>query len=335
MDKLELKKLMLSNFRPIAGVNFADVKSATRNAMIEFAGLKDLTPREIRANRPYLMALVEEVIDEILPEKLISRVGDFAEIKQFARDAEVVFDIKGKGKRRAYLTIKKGQRGGMYQAARLDDIQMTLTTWTETVGVFVTLEEILLGKYSLQDLMNNILDGFVERLYVEVVEALQALATYAPAANIDSGANIDATALDPLIRIVAAYGSPTIFGFHNVVSKFSNALTPAANNSPNVPTSDLDEIKSRGYVTIYKGTPVVLIPNYIVDENTNTSWLLDESYLFILPTGAKPVKVALKGDMLIRDVTHPTGSMEQNAEKMIGVGMLLTNNCALYEDTAE
>jgi len=333
MERNELKKLMLSNFRPVAGANFSDVVSATRNAMVEFAGLKELTPREIRANKPYLMALVEEVIDEVLPQQLESRIGDFAEIKQFARDAEVVFHIKGKGKRRAYLTIKRGQRGGMYQAARLDDIQMTLETWVETVAVFVTMEELLLGKYSLQDLMNNILDGFVEKLYVEVIEALQSLGTYAPSANVDSGSDIDPEALDPLIRIVAAYGQPTIFGFHNVVSKFSNALAPAANNAPNVPTSDLDEIKSRGYVTIYKGTPVVLLPNYIVDENTNTNWLLDESFLFILPTGAKPVKVALKGDMLIRDVPHPTGSMEQNAEKMIGVGMLLANNCALYEDT--
>lgn len=333
MDRNELKKLMLSNFRPVAGANFADIKSATRNAMIEFAGLKDLTPREIRANKDYLMALVEEVIDEILPTQLESRIGDFAEIKQFARNAEIVFDIKGKGKRRAYLTIKKGQRGGMYQAARLDDVQMSLNTWTETVGVFVTLEEILLGKYSLQDLMNNILDGFVERLYVQVIQALQALASYAPAANIDSGADIDATALDPLIRIVAAYGQPTIFGFFNLVSKFSNALTPAANNSPNVPQSDLDEIKSRGYVNIYKGTPIVLLPNYIVDETTNTSWLLGEQYLFILPSEAKPVKVALKGEMYIKEVEHPTGSMEQNAHKLIGVGMLLANNCALYEDT--
>ena len=331
MERNELKKLMLSNFRPVAGANFADIKSATRNAMVEFAGLKDLTTREIRANKDYLMALVEEVIDEVLPQQLESRIGDFAEIKQFARDAEIVFHIKGKGKRRAYLTIKKGQRGGMYQAARLDDIQMSMDVWTETVGVFVTLEEILLGKYSLQDLMNNILEGFVERLYVQVIEALQALATYAPEANIDSGEDIDASALDPLIRIVAAYGSPTMFGFHSLVSKFNNAQ--GTTQTPNIPTSDLDEIKSRGYVSIYKGTPIVLLPNYIINEATNEDWLLGEEYLFILPAGAKPVKVALKGDMYIKDVEHPTGSMEQNAHKLIGVGMLLANNCALYEDT--
>ena len=165
----------------------------------------------------------------------------------------------------------------MYQAARLDDIQMTLNTWVETVGVFVTLEEILLGKYSLQDLMNNILDGFVEKLYVEVIEALQALATYAPGANIDSGENIDASALDPLIRIVAAYGQPTMFGFHSLVSKFNNAQ--GTTQTPNIPTSDLDEIKSRGYVTIYKGTPIVLLPNYIINETTNEDWLLGEEFI--------------------------------------------------------
>ena len=37
--------------------------------------------------------------------------------------------------------------------------------------------------------MNNILDGFVERMYVQVIEALQAVT--APAANQGTGAGID------------------------------------------------------------------------------------------------------------------------------------------------
>jgi hypothetical protein len=279
------------------------------------------------------MALIEEVIDEILPIKLNERIGNFAEVKQFARNEEVVFEIKNRGKRRAWLTIKKGQRAGMYQAARLDNTFMAMETWVETVGVMVTLEEILLGKYSLNDLMNNILDGFVERMYSQVIEALQTAGSYAPAANADSGTGIDAAALDPLIRIVAAYGSPTIFGFHSVVSKFTNATLDVSTYSPNVPASDLDEIKEKGYVGVYKGTPIVMLPNYITDESTNATWLVDESYLFIIPGDAKPVKVALRGDLTIKDVEHPTGSMEQNAHKLIGVGLLLTNNIALYEDT--
>ena len=97
----------------------------------------------------------------------------------------------------AYLSITRGQRGGMYQAARLDDMQLTIPTFVETVQ-YSLREEILLGKYSLVDLMNNILDGFVERMYVQVIEALQN-ATVSPA-NQGSAAGIDNEVLDGIIR---------------------------------------------------------------------------------------------------------------------------------------
>ena len=334
MNINDLRDLIKSNFTQNAGVNFADTANATRNALIEFYGLKDLSPREIKTNKAYIMALIEEVIDELLPDKLQDRIGDFAEVKQYARDAEVIFHIKGVGKRRAFLTIKKGQRGGLYQAARLDDKQMYLPIWTETVGVYVTLEEILLGKYTLVELMNNILDGFVERLYQQVIEALQAAATNVPAANLGSSAGIDVDQLDDVIRVIAAYGRPIIMGFHSVISKINNSQFISDSN-PNTPTSDLDEIKAKGYIGLYKGTPIVKLPNYIIDEVTNAEWMLDESKLFILPANEKPVKVALKGDMHIQEVPHPSGSMEQNAHKMLGVGILLYNNIGIYTDTDE
>lgn len=330
----ELKVLLKQNFSTSPEVNFSDVEKATRNALIEFYELKDLSRREIKANKAYIMALIEEVIDELMPEMLQSRVADFAEVKQYARDAEVIFKIKGLGKRRAYLTIKKGQRGGLYQAARLDHTQMTINTWVETVGVFVTLEEILLGKYSLQELMNNILDGFVERLYVQVIEALQAARTSVPAANTGSAAGFDPATVDGIIRVVAAYGSPMIVGFHNVISKINNSGF-ISTGSPTNPTSDLDEIKEKGYIGKYKGTPIVKLPNYIVNETTNAEWMLDEGDLFILPAGVKPVKVALKGAMELQEVSHDTGSEEWHAHKMIGVGILLNNNIGVYRDTDE
>lgn len=332
MTNNELKALVKSNFTQNTGINFAEVQDATINALVDFYALEDLSPRQIKANKDLIMALIEETIDEVLPEKLQDRIGEFAEVKQYARDAEVVFHIKGKGKRRAYLTIKKGQRGGMYQAARLDDMQMSLPTWVETVAVFVTLEEILLGKYSLVELMNNILDGFVERMYVQVIEALQAATV--PAANQASAQGIDNGKLDGVIRVVSAYGRPMIMGFHNVISKINNSQFISSSN-PNTPASDLDELKANGYIGLYKGTPIVKLPNYIVDETTNAEWLLDEGKLFILPVGERPVKVALKGDLHLQEVLHPTGSAEWNAHKILGVGLLLTNNIGIYTDSKD
>lgn len=332
MKTNQLKTLIRSNLVPTPGVNFAEVQDATINAIVEFYGIKDLSPREIKANQNLIMALIEEEIDELLPAKLEERIGEFAEVKSFARDAEVIFKIRGKGKRRAFLTIKKGQRGGMYQSARLDNTYMSLPVWVETVGVFVTLEEILLGKYTLVELMDNILDGFIERMYVQVIEALQAADV--PAANKGRGAGIEYAQLDSVIRVIAAYGTPMILGFHNVITKINNQGF-IGNATPTGPASDWDELKENGYIGKYKGTPVVKIPNYIINETTNAEWLLDESKLFVLPAGDKPVKVALKGDLHIQEVDHPTGSAEWNAHKMLGVGLLLNNNIGIYTDTDE
>jgi hypothetical protein len=330
----ELKTLLKSNFVPTPGVNFADAQKATVNAISEFYGLDNLNSKEIKKNKNLVMALIEEVIDEILPQKLIDRVGDFADVKQFARDAEVVYHVKGVGKRRAYLTIKKGARGGLYQAARLDDYQLTLPTWTETVGVFVTLEEILLGKYTMTELMNNILDGFVERLYVQVIGALRAAEGNVPAANKASASGFVAAEMDKVIRTVSAYGTPMIMGFHTAVDKILTVAGTISNLQPNISTQDLDEIRGRGYVSIYKGVPVVKLPNYIVNEKTNAEFLINENMIFVLPANEKPVKVALKGDLHLQEVEHPTGSVEWNAHKMLGVGVLLNNNIGIYKDTA-
>ena len=163
MTHKDIKDLLNNSLNPAQGLNFADSNSAAMNALAEFFEIEKNNPRAIRAKRAEVMALIEEVIDENLPRKLEDRIGDFAEIKTYARDAEVVFEVRGVGKRRARLSIRKGARGGLYQAARLDDMQMTIPTWVETVGIFVTLEEILLGKVTLADLMANILDGFVEK----------------------------------------------------------------------------------------------------------------------------------------------------------------------------
>lgn len=334
MNRKEIKDLLIANIDPVEGVNFSDVESATRNAIIEFFQLDSLSPRELKVRRLEVMALIEEALDEKLPEKLQDRIGDFADVKSYARDAEVVFHLKNKGKRRAYLSIKKGARGGLYQSARWDDVNYTLETWTETVGVYLTLEEFLLGKYSLSELFQNILDGFIERLYVQVIEAMQAAESTVPAANVDSASGIDYDALDDIIRVISTYGRPVIMGFHKVVSKITNIPTWTS-SYPNVPAKDLEEIRGQGFVNVYKGTPIVLLPNYIVDENTNAEWLLDESRLFILPTGEKPVKVALKGDMHIQPIDHPSGSQEWAAHKMLGVGIILNNNLGIYQDLSE
>lgn len=331
MNKNELISVFKGAIAPdVTKFSQEDANQAVINGILDTYDLRNASAREIRARQPEIFALIEEVVEELLPKAVEDIVGGFAEIKTFARDAEVVFEVKNWGKGRARRGIVEGARGGIYKARRLDGKMFQVPVKAETAGVFVTLEDILLGTYTLGDLMANIRDGFVERIYIKAVQALREAKTLAPAANIASGNGVDKNALDKLVNIAKQYGNAVIMGFRGAVAKIDNGA--GWTNVPNIALGDADDIRNHGVVTIYHGVPVVELPNYLADEN-NAEWIFKEGDLFVIPGEAKPVKVAFKGDLVIRETEHPTGSVEQNAHRLLGVGLVLANAVCIYTDT--
>lgn len=332
MNINELKTLIRGALlnEQVPGVNFAETKQVVVEELMKSMGINpEMSYKQMKRNLDF--SIVEEVIAELLPKKLEDVMGQWANIKQFGRDEEVIYTIKGLGKRRAMYGISYGARGGIYKARRLDEKSMSLTTKVYTCAVYVTLEEILLGKYTLADLMNNILEGMQYVIYTEVVKALRAIKNFAPAANQAKAAGFVAEDMDRLIRIVGAYGKPVIVCFDSFAAKINNLISwPGA--TPNVSGQDIEEYRQRGSISMYKGTPVVKLPNFLMDED-NSKWAFKEEDAFILPADEKPVIVALKGEGYIKEVEHPTGSVEQNFHQILGVGMLMYNNLGIYTDT--
>ena len=330
-NTVELKSIFKGAIKPdTSKFSTQDANNAVINAILENYGLKDATAREIRARQAEIFGLIEETIEELLPEAITDIVGGFAEVRTFARDAEVVFEIKNVGKARLKRGIVAGARGGIYKARRLDNKSFQVPVKVETVGNLVTLEDILLGRHTLGDLFAIIQDGFVERIYLHCIEALRTAKTLAPAANIKSGNGFDGKALDELIRIAGAYGTPIIMGFRSAIAKINNGIS-WSKTSEDITKIDLDEIRARGIVTVYHGVPVVELPNYLVDES-NAEFVFKEGDIFVLPTDAKPIKVAMKGDLHIEENKHPSGSMEQQAHRLVGVGLYLANDICVYTD---
>ena len=332
----ELKQVLIAALNGVpATANFSaeETDRAAINALLKEIGIdENSTGREIRAKSDLAFALIEEAVDEILPKKLENVLGEFAEVRQFARDAEVIFNIEKIGKNRAKLTISKGARGGIYRAAKLDRKYFSVDTTIQTVAVSVTLEEIILGTLSLAELYSNILEGFEEIVYKEVFNAL---ASAKPVAGYDRiGHDAPTTvksslgsAIDKVMPYVKQYGIPTIFGSYQALANLSN---PASEWHPEM--NDSAERRQYGFVQLYKGAKVVELPNYLVD-NKNEKWFYDPKFVFVLPSGVKPVKVALKGDLtLIRNNTA-VGSEKWEAHKLIGVGVAMANNFAVIEVT--
>lgn len=332
----ELKQVLVAALNGVAAsANFSaeETDKAAVNALLKEIGIdENSTGREIRAKEDLAFALIEEAVDEILPKKLEGVLQEFAEVRQFARDAEVLFNIEKIGKNRAKLTISKGARGGIYRAAKLDRKYFSVDTTIQTVAVSVTLEEIILGTLSLAELYSNILEGFEEIVYKEVFNALASAKPVAGYDRIghDAPTTVKASlgaAIDKVMPYVKQYGIPTIFGSYQALTNLSN---PASEWHPEM--NDSAERRQYGFVQLYKGARVVELPNYLVD-NKNEKWFYDPKFVFVLPSGIKPVKVALKGDLtLIRNNTA-VGSEKWEAHKLIGVGVAMANNFAVIEVT--
>lgn len=333
-----ITKLLVAAFegRPVVdGENkfsAEDVNTAAVNAIMKECGLSETSSaREIRAVENKAFALIEEAVDEILPKKLDAVLGEYAEVKTFARDAEVVFNIEKIGKNRAKLTISKGARGGIYRAARLDNKYFSVPTEVLTVAVYTTLEEIILGTMSLGELFANIQEGFEEIIYKEVFNALAVGAPVAGYPRIKSGdATIVTTtkaalgaSIDKVLPYVKQYGLPMIFGSTSALDKLANDGT-----AYHPELEDMKDRRNYGVIRLYKGVKVVELPNYLVNNNNDT-WFYDPRYVFVLPSGVKPVKVALKGEMYIQKNEQAVGSQKWEAHKLVGVGVAMANNFAV------
>ena len=318
--------------RPSASFSAEEVNEAAVKAIMAECGLdENSSARDFRAVEDKAFALIEEAIDSILPKKLEQVLGEFAEVRQFARDAEVAFNIEKIGKNRAKLTIAKGARGGIYRAAKLDKKFFSPSTSVETVAVYVTLEEIILGTMSLSELYNNVLEGFEEKIYKEVFNALaagqSAAGTGYNAITTNTTKATLGAAIDSVLPVVKAYGIPTIFGSYAALSNIYNPLA-ASSGYPNV--EDSADIRRYGFVQVYKGVRCVELPNYLVGDD---DWFYDDDKVFVVPSGVKPVKVALKGDLTLIRNTQAVGSEKWEAHKIVGVGVAMANNYAVLTVT--
>ena len=94
------------------------------------------------------------------------------------------------------------------------------------------------------------------------------------------------------------------------------------------------DLRDRGYLGTFRGTPVYEIKNPVADES-NESFLYDDSYLFIIPQGKEAyVKVGFEGDAFVKDRENADWTVDFDIAKRVGIAVLVTNHIAIYKNTA-
>ena len=337
MDFKDLVKLakIASNAKPstsysFEGENFtaSEINETLRSELKAIAGNYHLYEQ----NKHTIFALVENVIDDILPQRVLEEYGMFAEITTVAQGDKAIFrqKVSAASRRRAKQFITKVGLAGVYEVFKLDGKAYEVPTTAFGGAAQISIEEFLDGRVDFNTLVEIVMEGLDEAIYLEIEKALIGAteSTSFTPNNKYVGAGFNETAMDRLVSIADSYGKSTIYCTY----EFAATMVPAEGW---VSDAMKDQKWNNGYLANYKGHNVIVLNQSLVDE-TNTTKVIDPSYAWIIPTGSneKPVKIAFEGQTLVDDRKNDDWSKEIQVYRKLGVGALITNNICVYRNTS-
>ena len=331
----ELKTLALHAAKGTAPANFTadNVEVAFRGEMSKLAG----SYLEFQKNKYEIFEIIMSAADEIVLNKVIDSMAPFAEVVRVGFKQKAVFRKKV-GSQRAKLFLTRAAAAGVYETFRLDHTDYTVDTYAIGGATTVDFQRFLDGAETMAELVDIVTNGMVDAIYGEVQRALRDAinASGRPAANKYIGSSFDGTEMMKLISTVKAYGtSAVIFAPPEFVAAMGpDAIVPVGTNYQGVyHPQDIDAIHTTGYVNLFRGTPIVQIPQSFIDESNTKTWI-DPQFAYILPAGReKVVKVVLEGDQQMYDFQNRDGSMEFHTYRLMGVAILAHHNWAVYQNT--
>lgn len=304
--------------------SYSDLNETLRSELKELAGTYQL----YRENKNVVFSLIEETINDILPVKVLEQYGQFAEIKTFAQGDKPVFKqkITEASRRRAKQFITKVGLAGVYEVFKLDGREYEIQTTAFGGAAQVSIEEFLDGRVDFADLIEIVMEGLDEAIYLEIEKALIGSVENLAAANKYVGAGFSETEMDRLVAVADSYGKSTIYCTY----EFAATMVPSEGW---VSDNMRDQKWNNGYLANYKGHNVIVLNQSFVDE-TNTTKVIEPGYAWIIPAGnsEKPVKIAFEGTTLVDERANADWSREIQVYKKLGVGALITNNICVYRN---
>lgn len=330
--------------RRTAPANFSmnDVDTAFREELAKYCS----SIPQFMKNRYDLYEIIIQNADEIVPAKVIDAMGIFAEVKQVGQGQKALFKVSNRAsKMRAKKFLTQVGLAGVYETFRLDST--TFEVGAHAIGGAITIdfERMLDGTETLADVMDVITEGLTDAAYVEVQRALRAAVdANAPAANRVVVSSFDGDKMFALCNTVKAYGGTgtgmgggaVIFAPPEFVAAMGpDAIVPVtAQGAQGIyHPQDIDAIHNQGYINLFRGVPIIQLPQSFTDTTNTTTWI-DPQLAYVLPTGGSPVvKLVFEGNTQMYDWTNKDNSMEMQVYKKLGAAIMTYYNFGIYQNT--
>ena len=307
--------------------SYNEMNEALRAEFQELAGSYAL----YRENKNTIFSLIEQTIDDVLPARVMEMYSQFADIKTFNQGDKPIFTqkITNASRRRAKSFIGKVGLAGLYEVFKLDGQSYEVTTNAMGGAAQIGFEEFLDRRVDFADVLNVVMEGLDECIYVEIEKQLYGAAQSIQAANKVSNNSFVETDMDRLLSIADSYGKSAIYCTY----EFAAQILPA--DSSNWISDEMRNQRwNNGYLANYKGHQVIVLPQSYEDE-TNKVKVIDPSYAYIIPVGAeKPVKIAFEGGTIVDEYTNYDRSREVQVYKKVGVRAIFSNAICVYQNTS-
>lgn len=309
-----------------------DMNAAFVDGLRELAG----SFNQFMHNKHLIYDVVVKAADEVMPKRVIDAIGVFAEVQVVGQGQKAVFKRK-LGRNRAKKFLTQVGLSGVYETFRLDVDTFELGGHAVGGGATIDFERVLDGVESLAEVMDVITEGLTDAVYMEVHKALRAAfaAAARPEANKYTSNTFEANEMVKLMNVVRAYGNGVaIFATPEFIGAMGpDAIVPVGAHQGVYAPQDIEAIHNTGFVNIFRGAPIVQIPQSFIDEKNEKTWI-DPQLAYILPTGGeKVVKVVLEGPTVMWDAQNRDQSMEVYAYKKMGCAILAHHNWAIYQNT--
>jgi len=307
--------------------SYSDLQETLRSEFNELAGTYSL----YRENKNTVFALLEQTIDDVLPAKVMQQYSQFADIKTFAQGDKPIFTqkITVASKRRAKQFIGKVGLAGLYEVFKLDGQSYEVTTNAIGGAAQIGFEEWLDGRVDFADVLDIVMEGLDECIYVEIEKQLIGAIANVNANNKVSINGFNEPAMDKLISKADAYGKSAIYCTY----EFAATMIPQSGDW--ISNEMKNQKWDNGYLANYKGHQVIVLPQSWEDDATgpNAVRVMNPRYAFIIPVGAeKPVKIAFEGQTIVDEYTNYDRSREVQIYKKVGVRAIFSNAICVYEN---
>lgn len=321
-----LPKNLPSDF---ANISTETVSEAFRGELRKLGG----DYNSYRRNKLDIFELMQEIFNEVLPKYVKDRYRFLADVRTVGHGQKITFTQKV-GRARAKSFVTKVGLGGVFETFRLDRKELEISIEAIGGAAILDFERMLSGQEDLSEYLDILMEGIEENILTQLSEALNAsVKATRPENTVVTTSSFDKAKFDNLITTVKAYGDPIIVCTPEFADTIpANSVT--VGSTTRISDSDVEDIRTYGVLQIYKGCPIVTLPQSFTDE-TNSEKVLNPRFCYIIPgMSTKLATIVLEGGTQVDEFKNRDRSIELSAYQKVGVAILHYNNWAIYENTS-